>query len=748
MAEQQPNGRKQRGPSRRKPPMPALPRQPRRGRNMMMVVLLVCVGMFVAQLYSTSREAEQVDRTTFLGWMADSTVQIYSMQVRRAAFDIVVSGRRSLTAAERAEEESRPKSVWTMASSSIQQGRPFTTVLLQADHQMLLEWERAKAPLRIEIVHEDASWADRVFAFLPVFLLVAFFWFMMVRQQGGGSGKGMFAFGKSKARMVDGKATKTTFADVAGCDEAKEELGEIVEFLKDPKKFTDLGGRIPKGVLLLGPPGTGKTLLARAVAGEAGRPFFSMSGSDFVEMFVGVGASRVRDLFEQGRKNAPCIVFIDEIDAVGRQRGAGLGGGHDEREQTLNQLLVEMDGFDGNEGVILLAATNRPDVLDRALLRPGRLDRSVVVDAPDARGREAILRVHVAKRKVPLADDVSLETIAKGTPGMSGAELENLVNEAALLAARYDAKQVSMIDFEEAKDKLLMGPERRSRVLSDEERRTTAYHEAGHALVTHLVEHSDVLHKLTIIPRGMALGLTFSLPEKDRYTMDRAYLEDQIAILLAGRCAEWLIFRQRTTGASNDIERATEIARRMVTEWGMNDEMGPIVYRKKKEDVFLGRDISERQDHSEHTAELIDDLVRKTIEAQNDRVEKILAGNRDKLVALAEALLEHEVLDREEILRVLAGEKLESSKKSRQYQAMRDAERRRAERKARAARRGARLTEEEAKRDPELARAVETLAAGSAEAKADDGAGAEKPADDAAEKPAKPDDDNDESSES
>ncbi|MBP5188894.1 MAG: cell division protein FtsH, partial [Fibrobacterales bacterium] len=333
--------------------------------------------------------------------------------------------------------------------------------------------------------------------------------------------------------------------------------------------------------------------------------------------------------------------------------------------------------------VILLAATNRPDVLDRALLRPGRLDRSVVVDAPDARGREAILRIHVAKRKVPLADDVSLETIAKGTPGMSGAELENLVNEAALLAARYDAKQVSMIDFEEAKDKLLMGPERRSRVLSDEERRTTAYHEAGHALVTHLVEHSDVLHKLTIIPRGMALGLTFSLPEKDRYTMDRAYLEDQIAILLAGRCADWLIVRQRTTGASNDIERATEIARRMVTEWGMNDEMGPIVYRKKKEDVFLGRDISERQDHSEHTAELIDDLVRKTIEAQNDRVEKILAGNRDKLVALAEALLEHEVLDREEILRVLAGEKLESSKKSRQYQAMRDAEQRRAERKSR-----------------------------------------------------------------
>ena len=650
---------------------------------MMMMLLLFCVGLLFVQLYSSDRESDLVDRTTFLGWMSDSTVKISELKVRRAQFDIVVQGRRSLSPEEIAEQrDRRPSGIFAAAAPEPRTDRAFTAYLLQADNQMLLDWERAKAPLKIEVVHEDATWTDRLFAFLPVLLVVGFFWFMMVRQQGGASGKGIFSFGKSKARPVDGK-TKTTFADVAGCDEAKEELSEIVDFLKDPKKYTELGGRIPKGALLLGPPGTGKTLLARAVAGEAGRPFFSMSGSDFVEMFVGVGAARVRDLFEQGRKNAPCIIFIDEIDAVGRQRGAGLGGGHDEREQTLNQLLVEMDGFDGNDGVILLAATNRPDVLDRALLRPGRLDRSVVVDSPDVRGREAILRIHIKKRKVPLADDVDVETIAKGTPGMSGADLENLVNEAALLAARYDAKKVSMIDFEEAKDKLMLGPERRSRVLSDEERRTTAYHEAGHALVTHLVEHSDTLHKLTIIPRGMALGLTFSLPEKDRYTMDRAYLEDQIAILLAGRCAEWLVFKQRTTGASNDIERATEIARRMVTEWGMNDEMGPIVYRKKKEDVFLGRDISERQDHSEHTAELIDDLVRKTIEAQNDRVEKILAENRDKLVALAEALLEHEVLDREEILRVLAGEKLESSKKSRQYQAMRDAEQRRAERKSR-----------------------------------------------------------------
>jgi cell division protease FtsH len=493
----------------------------------------------------------------------------------------------------------------------------------------------------------------------------------MGRQGGGpGGGRGIFSFGKSKARQIDTSKMNISFQDVAGCDEAKDDLKEVVDFLKDPKKYDNLGGRIPTGALLLGPPGTGKTLLAKAVAGEAGVPFFSMSGSDFVEMFVGVGASRVRDLFETGKKHAPCIVFIDEIDAVGRQRGAGVGGGHDEREQTLNQLLVEMDGIESNEGVILIAATNRSDVLDKALLRPGRFDRQIVVDAPDARGREAILKVHIRKRKVPIADDVDLSVVSKGTPGMSGAEMENLVNEAALMAARYNAKKVSMIDFEEAKDKLMIGPERRSRVMTPEELKTTAYHEAGHALITHLVDNSDTLHKLTIIPRGMALGITFSLPEKDRYTMDKDYLEDQIAIMLGGRGAEILFFNQRNTGASNDIERATEIAYRMVTEWGMTDELGPICYRKKKSDPFLGRDMGESSNFSDVTAVKIDEVVRDIVQTQLDRVSRLLEENQDTLKTLAEALLQHEVLDREEILKVLDGEELESSKKTRQHLAM------------------------------------------------------------------------------
>jgi len=662
----------------------------------MMILLLMFMGLFMMRIYSGAQAAEQVDRTTFLGWMADSTVSIYEMKVQRVNDAILVTGRRSLLPGEERAPVRQDRFFAPKALQAVQpEGRPFSTYLLQADHDLMVEWEEAKSPLKIDVVHNDTSWLEHLIAFLPVFLLIGFFWFMMARQGGGAGGKSPFSFGKSRAKIADPSKASTTFKDVAGCDEAKEDLREIVEFLKNPKKYTDLGGRIPKGVLLLGPPGTGKTLLARAVAGEAKRPFFSMSGSDFVEMFVGVGASRVRDLFEQGRRNAPCIIFIDEIDAVGRQRGAGLGGGHDEREQTLNQLLVEMDGFEGSEGVILLAATNRPDVLDRALLRPGRLDRRVVVDSPDVRGREEILQIHVNKRKVPLSKDVDLKVLAKGTPGMSGADLENLVNEAALLAARYDAKKVSMIDFEEAKDKLMLGPERRSRVLSEEERRTTAYHEAGHALVTHLVEHSDPLHKLTIIPRGMALGITFSLPEKDRYTMDRAYLEDMIAVLLAGRATEWLIFKQRTTGASNDLERATEIARRMATEWGMTDELGPIVYRKKKEDIFLGRDLSERPEHSEITAQQIDQVVRKLVERQNERVEKILTENREKLVALAEALLEHEVLDREEILKVLEGESLESSKKSRQYQKLQEAEERR--------------KRKEKEEEEELKRAVEEL---------------------------------------
>src|SRR3954469_4623455 len=452
-----------------------------------------------------------------------------------------------------------------------------------------------------------------VVSFLPWLLLIGFYLFLFRQMQSGGAKA--FSFGKSKAKLLTGDTPKVTFADVAGADEAKQELQEIIEFLKDPAKFTRLGGRLPKGCLLVGPPGTGKTLLARAVAGEAGRPFFSMSGSDFVEMFVGVGASRVRDLFEQGKAQAPCIIFIDEIDAVGRHRGAGLGGGHDEREQTLNQLLVEMDGFESNDGVILIAATNRPDVLDPALLRPGRFDRQVVVDLPDSRGREGILRVHLEKRKVPVREDVDVSKIAKGTPGLSGADLENLVNEACLLAARFGGNQVAMIDFEEAKDKIMIGTERLSRILTDEEKKTTAYHEAGHAVVSLLVEHSDPLHKVSIIPRGRALGITFQLPEKDMYTVDSRFVLDKIAILMGGRGAELLLFNQKNTGASNDIERATELARKYVCEWGMSD-LGPLSYGKKQEEIFLGREISQHRDYSEATAIQIDREVRKIVDNQ------------------------------------------------------------------------------------------------------------------------------------
>jgi cell division protease FtsH len=453
---------------------------------------------------------------------------------------------------------------------------------------------------------------------------------------------------------------------VAGADEAKQELVEVIEFLKDPTKFSRLGGRIPKGVLLLGPPGTGKTLLAKAVAGEADVPFFSMSGSDFVEMFVGVGASRVRDLFEQGKKNAPCIIFIDEIDAVGRHRGAGLGGGHDEREQTLNQLLVEMDGFSSNEGVILIAATNRADVLDPALLRPGRFDRQVVVDLPDSKGREGILKVHLDKRKVPLRDDVDVAKLGKGTPGLSGADLENLVNEACLLAARFGGNQVAMIDFEEAKDKIMIGSERLSRIITDDEKKTTAYHEAGHAVISLQVKYSDPLHKITIIPRGRALGITFQLPEKDMYTVDSRFILDKIAILMGGRGAELLLFGQKNTGASNDIERATELARKYVCEWGMS-ELGPLSYGKKQEEIFLGREINQHRDYSEATAILIDQEVRKIVEGQMQRVMDLLTEHKQKLINLAEALLEHEVLETEEILKAVGGEPLTDTRKSRSY---------------------------------------------------------------------------------
>jgi cell division protease FtsH len=499
----------------------------------------------------------------------------------------------------------------------------------------------------------NGSWPSWLLNLAPLVLLAAL-WFFMIRQMQTGGNKAL-SFGKSRARLLSMQQKKVTFKDVAGVEEAKEELKEIIEFLREAQKFQKLGGRIPKGVLLVGPPGTGKTLLARAVAGEANVPFFSISGSDFVEMFVGVGASRVRDLFEQGKKNAPCIIFIDEIDAVGRHRGAGLGGGHDEREQTLNQLLVEMDGFESNEGVILMAATNRPDVLDPALLRPGRFDRRVVVSRPDVRGREEILRVHT--RKIPLADDVDLSVLARGTPGFSGADLANMVNEAALAAARQNRKAVLMYDFELAKDKVLMGVERKSLLLSEDEKKVTAYHEAGHALVAAKLPNSDPLHKVTIIPRGMALGVTMQLPIDDKHNYTRDYLETEIAIMMGGRIAEERFLNQMSTGAGNDIERATEMARKMVCEFGMSD-LGPLTFGKKEEQIFLGREIAQHRDYSEATAVKIDEEVRRMIGRGYDTAKSILGGNHDTLIRIALALLDREVLDANEIKLIIEGKEL------------------------------------------------------------------------------------------
>ena len=499
----------------------------------------------------------------------------------------------------------------------------------------------------------SSGWGQML-AYVAPFLLIIVIWFVMLRQMQSGGNKAL-SFGKSRARLLNMQQKKVTFKDVAGVDEAKEELKEIIEFLREAPKFQKLGARIPKGVLLVGPPGTGKTLLARAVAGEANVPFFSISGSDFVEMFVGVGASRVRDLFEQGKKNAPCIIFIDEIDAVGRHRGAGLGGGHDEREQTLNQLLVEMDGFESNDGVILISATNRPDVLDPALLRPGRFDRRVVVARPDVRGREEILRVHV--RKIPLGDNVDLSILARGTPGFSGADLANMVNEAALNAARQNRKSVLMIDFEISKDKVMMGAERKSMILTDEEKRNTAFHEAGHALVAAKVPHADPLHKVTIIPRGMALGLTMQLPLDDKHTYDRLYLESELAILMGGRVAEELFLDTTTTGAGNDIERATEMARKMVCEWGMS-KLGPMTFGKKEEQIFLGRELSQHRDYSEQTANEIDAEVRRYIDTGYNTARRVLEENRPVLEAMAQALLDREVLDAAEINLLIEGKPL------------------------------------------------------------------------------------------
>ncbi len=523
-----------------------------------------------------------------------------------------------------------------------------------ADNDLVTKFH--EAGVKISAEKSDDGWVGYLITLAP-FLLIILLWVFIVRQMQGGGPKSLFSFGKSRAKLMSEDRPKVTFNDVAGCDEAKEELAEVIEFLKEPGKFQKLGGKIPKGALLVGPPGTGKTLLARAVAGEAGVPFFSMSGSDFVEMFVGVGASRVRDLFDQGKKNAPCIIFIDEIDAVGRLRGAGLGGGHDEREQTLNQLLVEMDGFESNDGVILVAATNRPDVLDPALLRPGRFDRQVVVNLPDIKGREGILQVHT--KKINISEDVDLKLIARGTPGMSGADLANVVNEAALLAARRNGDKVAMRDFEQAKDKVMMGAERRSLVISEEEKRTTAYHEAGHALVGKLIPKADPVYKVTIIPRGLALGVTSFLPTEEKHTYSKEYLETKLIYLMGGRAAEKLVFDQLTTGAGNDIERATDLARKMVCSWGMTEALGPLTFGKAREEIFLGREIAQHRDYSEKTSQAIDDEIRRIVERAYNMAEEILQANLDKLHLLATALLEHEILDSEEIDRIMRGEKLD-----------------------------------------------------------------------------------------
>jgi cell division protease FtsH len=502
---------------------------------------------------------------------------------------------------------------------------------------------------------EEQSLLLQIFInWFPLLLLVGVWIFFMRQMQGGGGGRGAMSFGKSKARMLTEENNKITFDDVAGVEEAKEEVHELVEFLRDPSKFQKLGGRIPKGVLMTGSPGTGKTLLAKAIAGEAKVPFFSISGSDFVEMFVGVGASRVRDMFDQAKKHAPCIIFIDEIDAVGRQRGAGLGGGHDEREQTLNQLLVEMDGFEGSEGVIVIAATNRPDVLDPALLRPGRFDRQVYVPLPDIRGREQILKIHM--RKVPVADDVEPTIIARGTPGFSGADLANLVNEAALFAARASKRLVDMEDFEKAKDKIVMGAERRSIVMPEKERLNTAYHESGHAVVAKMLNNTDPVHKVTIIPRGRALGVTMQLPEEDRYSHDREYLLSTIAVLMGGRIAEEVFMHQMTTGAANDFERATELARNMVARWGMSDALGTRVYGENQSEVFLGRDMTTHKNLSDAMAQLVDGEIRRIIDEQYARARKIIEDNRDKVEVMTKALIEWETLDADQINDIMAGE--------------------------------------------------------------------------------------------
>ncbi len=604
------------------------------------IVLIVITIWFSKQLTTAGKNEREVGYKVFKGYLENG--QVEKVEIRGIELHGVLK-----------EEQPDPKNFRVNVKN-------FYTILPpNLDMKTIDKWID-DYDLDLVFKPQKVDWWGYFWQFMP-FLLLIFFWFYLLRRMQGGGQKGIFNFGKSRAKLLTENKIKVTFDDVAGADEAKQELKEIIEFLKEPEKFQRLGGKIPKGALLLGPPGTGKTLLAKAVAGEAGVPFFSMSGADFVEMFVGVGASRVRDLFEQGKKNAPCIIFIDELDAVGRHRGAGLGGGHDEREQTLNQLLVEMDGFDSNEGVILIAATNRPDVLDSALLRPGRFDRQIIVDRPDVRGREGILKVHT--KKIPLAKDVDLSILAKGTPGFSGADLANMVNEAALLASRRNKNRVEMEDFEEAKDKVMMGAERKSMLISEDEKRSTAYHEAGHALVAKLTPGSDPVHKVTIIPRGRALGATTTLPIDEKHNYSKDYCEKMLIQLLGGRAAEKLVLNQLTTGAGNDIERATELARKMVCEWGMSDKLGPMTFGKKQEEIFLGREIAQHRDYSEETARAIDSEVKNIIEKAAATAEKLLSDNIEKLHALAKALLEKEILDGNEIDQVLKNAVAQKSEK-------------------------------------------------------------------------------------
>jgi cell division protease FtsH len=636
--------RKSSGPPPRKARPPRLPQRKsapfgagRPIRTALLWLILVLGVILFVQIYGEIKaKTHEIPYSEFLSQVDTGNIKAVTIVDREVAGELKQS---ALT-----HEEGRPASY------------VFFKVYLPAEDKDLGRAILAKSPDAIvNSKPPGMNWWSLALSYLP-FVALLVLWMFMIRQIQSGGANAM-KFGKSRPKVLMENSPKVTFKDVAGADEAKQELEEIIEFLRDPKKFQRLGGRIPKGALLLGPPGTGKTLLAKAVAGEAGVPFFSLSGSDFVEMFVGVGASRVRDLFDQGKRNAPCIIFIDEIDAVGRHRGAGLGGGHDEREQTLNQLLVEMDGFESNEGVILIAATNRPDVLDPALLRPGRFDRQIVVDVPDVRGREGILRVHT--RNIPVGEDVILNTIARGTPGMVGADLANLVNEAALLAARRNHKKVSAADFEDAKDKVMMGTERRSLVISDEEKKSTSYHEAGHALMAWLQPGSDKVHKVTIIPRGRALGLTAYLPQDERHSFSREYWLRVLTHLMGGRAAEQIVLSQLTTGASDDIRRATNIARRMVCEWGMSERLGPLTFGTKEEFVFLGREISQHRDYSEKTAIMIDEEVRSLVDGAYNHARQLLMDNLDKLHILSMALLEREMLDGEEVEKVLRGEKLE-----------------------------------------------------------------------------------------